>query len=249
MPVTVNIPSNVSNFLDLLSRWDYDIPLSTQWTVGIVPDASSGGNDSSQLFNIIKEYTQLDITNFYISPTIQQKLLGEKTQPNIDGIGLYYAMAAKLPKESFSPSFVGVDGMAGYLKGSVGGDRLDIGGRHLSIDFLETNIDFTDGLIRPWIIAAAYKGLINTGVSNSIKTRIILREYARSSITEKKPIRRTHIFSGCVPTDISEKSLNYDGVDVSSRTVNWIYESYAFSVDKEASSGYDNILSNINNIV
>jgi hypothetical protein len=230
MPSTVTIPSHISNFLDLISFWDYDIPLSTQWTVGIVPEASSGGNDASRLFNIIKDYTQIDINNFYISTSIQQKLLGQKTQPNVDGIGLYYAMAAKLPRESFTPSYVGVDGMAGYLKGSVGGDRLDIGGRHLSIDFLETNTDFTDGLIRPWIIAAAYKGLINTGPNNSIKTTIMLREYARSSTSEKKPIRRTHVFSGCVPIDISEKTLNYSGEDVTTRTVNWIYQAYAFSV-------------------
>ena len=248
MATTVTIPSHISNFLELLSLWDYDIPLSTQWTVGIVPEASSGGNDASRLFNIIKEYTQIDITNFYISPTIQQKLLGQKTQPNIDGIGLYYAMAAKLPKESFTPSYVGVDGLAGYLKGSVGGDRLDIGGRHLSIDFLETNIDFTDGLIRPWIIAAAYKGLINTGPNNSIKATIMLKEYARSSTTDKKPVRRTHIFSGCVPIDISEKTLTYSTDEVTTRTVNWIYQAYQFTVDKENSNIYDNMLRNINNI-
>ena len=65
------------------------------------------------------------------------------------------------PPETWQPASAGSEGTGGYLKGIVGGDRLDLQSKHLNIDFLETNIDFMDGLIRPWIIAASYKGLIN----------------------------------------------------------------------------------------
>ena len=84
--------SLVQNFLELISQWDYNVPATTQWALAIYPD-------SDNLFSIIKDYTQIDVNGFYIPETIQKKLLGEKTQPNIDGLGLYYAQSVKIPKE------------------------------------------------------------------------------------------------------------------------------------------------------
>ena len=227
----VNPPSPVTHFLELLSIWDYSLPLTTQWAVIISPEASENG-DQNGLFQIIKEYTQVDVTDFYIPLSIQNKLLNGKTQPNIDGLGLYYAQSIRMPKESFSPQFVGVDNMGGFLKGTVGSDRLDMGGRHLNIDFLETNIDFADGLIRPWIIAASYKGLINTGRKNSIKCSIVIQEFTRQKDADNvKPIRKIHTFEGCVPTDVSERILKYDSEEILIKSVGWIYTSYKYQID------------------
>lgn len=224
-------PSLIGHFLERLSEWDYSLPLTTQWTVAIVPEASENG-DPNGLFQLIREYTRVDAHDFYIPSSIQNKLLNEMVQPNIDGLGLYYAQSIKLPKESFAPAFVGIENMSGFLKGTVGGDRLDMGGRHLSIDFLETNVDFIDGLMRPWIIAASYRGLINTGKKNSIKSSIIIQEHTRQRNSDDlKPIRKVHTFEGCVPTDVSEKTLKYDSEEILIRSVNWIYTSYKYEID------------------
>jgi len=226
MPAETQTPSLVNNFLDLLGGdWAYALPLKTQWTVVIQPDA---GNN---LFSIIGDYTDVDVHNFKVSPSIQTKLLNNKTQPNIDGLGLYFAQSVKMPKESFTVGSAGVDGMAGYLKGSIAGDRLDNIGRHLNIDFLETNVDFVEGLIRPWIIAASYKGLIDIGTGNSIKSTITVREFTRESGKSKKPERINHIFTGCVPIDIPEKILKYDTEEPLINSVSWIYNHYTYVVD------------------
>lgn len=219
--------SPVYYFLSLLGTWDYNVPLTTQWSVAIKPDAGNG------LFDIIKDQTQIDVNNFYIPTFIQNKLLNEKTQSSMDGLGLYFAQSVKMPKESFSPTSAGLDGTGGYLKGIVGGDRLDLQSKHLSIDFLETNIDFMDGLIRPWIIAASYKGLINLGARNSIKSSIYVVEYTRDRVVDvHRPTRKVHKFSGCVPIDVTEKTLKYDAepAEAPIGSVSWIFEQYTYEL-------------------
>jgi len=224
MPEVTRTPSLVNHFLDLLGTdWNYNFPLKTQWIVSIEPE------DGSNLYSTIKDYTDIDVHGFYIDPTIQAMLLSEKSQPNIDGLALYFAQSVKMPKESLTISSAGSDGMGGYLKGTIAGDRLDMIGRHLSIDFLDTNLDFVQTLIRPWIITASYKGLINTR-SESIKATITVNEYTRQSSNSDKPMRISHIFTGCVPIDISEKVLKYDTEEVSSSSVGWTYNQYTYKV-------------------
>lgn len=234
----VNENSLVRNFLDLMGGyWEFNIPLTTQWAISIVPDTyDSGGPDA--LFQIIKKYTQIDANNFFVPPSVQNKLLNDITQPKLDGLGLYYAQAVKLPKEAFSASPAGIDNMGGYLKGIVGSDRIGISERHLSIDFLETNLDFTYGLIRPWIIAAGFKGLINTGKANSIKCTITIQEFTRQRKEELKPIRLLHTFEGCVPIDVAERTLKYDQEPSEapvSAGVSWMYDSYKYDADPSRS--------------
>ena len=219
--------SPVYYFLTRLSEWDYSVPLTTQWSIAIKPDAGNG------LFGIIKDHTQIDVSNFYIPTFIQTKLLNEKTQPNLDGLGLYFAQSVKMPKESFSTSTAGVEGVGGYLKGIVAGDRLDLQSRHLTVDFLETNIDFMDGLIRPWIIAASYKGLINLGNEKSIKSSIYVVEYTRDRVADvHRPTRKVHKFSGCVPMEVSEKTLKYDTEpsEAPTNSVTWMFEQYTYEL-------------------
>jgi hypothetical protein len=216
--------SLVNNFFELLGEWNYNFPLTTQWAVAIQPDA---GNN---LFSIIRKYTELDVYNFYIPESIQQSLLNEKSNPKTDELGLYFAQQVTIPKESFSPKSEGVDNMGGYIKGIVGGDRLGLDAKLLGIDFLETNIDFGSGLIRPWIIAASYKGMINLGSSNSIKCEITIREFTGSSKNNIKPLRKYHKFKGCVPIDINEKVLKYDTESLRIDTVNWIFDEYTYEI-------------------
>lgn len=227
MAAQIDNLSPIYYFMSLLGQWDYSVPLTTQWTIVIKPDAGNG------LFNIIKDYTQIDVNNFYIPTFIQNKLLNEKTQSNLDGLGLYFAQSVKMPKESFSTTSAGSEGVGGYLKGIVGGDRMDLQSKHLNIDFLETNIDFTDGLIKPWIIAASYKGLINLGMSNSIKSSIYIVEYTRDRVYHvHKPVRKVHKFSGCVPFEVSDKTLKYDQEpsEAPTNSVTWMFEKYTYEL-------------------
>jgi hypothetical protein len=235
--VTTN--SLVKNFLDLMgSYWNYNIPLTTQWALAIVPD-DYDRRGARTLFSIIKKYTQVDADKFYIPASLQDRLLDGTVQPKLDGLGLYFAQSVKIPKESFSVNGAGIDTMGGYLKGFVGGDRYSMAERALTIDFLDTNLDFVDGLIKPWIIAAAYKGLINTGTSDSIKCTITIQEMSRQKDERNlKPIRKQHFFKGCVPIETSDKSLKYDTEpsEAPVTTVTWAFENYTYQLDPSYST-------------
>jgi hypothetical protein len=222
---SAKIDSRGSFFLQLLEQWDFDVPLTTQWNIVITPNA---GNN---LFNTINKYINIDLKGFSIPYEIQKRLLGETTQPNVEGLGLYFAQTVKLPRESFTPNHVGIDGMNGYLKGVVGGDRTDMSQRTLETEFLETNLDFSDGIIKPWIITASYKGLIELDSSSSIKSTITISEYTKATQANKiNNIRKKHIFTGCVPTDVSDKTKDYDGEEIIKNSVSWLYESYSYQL-------------------
>lgn len=221
--------SVVYRFLDLLGRWDYDIPLTTQWSVCISPEMGDNGNIEG-FFQKIGQYTEIDATGFKIDPYIMRRVLSNVTQPVIDGFGLYYAQAVTVPKESFSIESAGIAGMGGFLKGSVGSDRMDSSTRIMSLDLLETNLDFCDSLMKPWIIASSYMGMINLGRDNSLKADIYVEQYTRNNGDVIKPIRKIHKFSGCMPFDVSENQIKYDEEAVNTKTVSFVYNSYTYKV-------------------
>jgi hypothetical protein len=220
--------SNVYRFLDLLGRWDYDVPLTTQWSVCISPEM--GDTNIEGFFKKIGEYTEIDATDFKIHPHMMRRVMSNVTQPVVDGIGLYYAQSVTVPKESFAVESAGITGMGGFLKGSVGSDRMDSSTRIMSLELLETNLDFCDALMRPWIIACSYMGMINLGRENSLKADIYIEQYTRNNGDVMKPTRKRHKFSGCMPFDVSENQIKHDEETINTKTVSFIYNSYTYKV-------------------
>ena len=97
--------------------------------------------------------------------------------------------------------------------------------RSITIDFLETNLDFIDGIIRPWIITASYNGLIELDKAQSIKADIEMVQYTKGV---GRPVRKIHSFLNCVPYSVQNNSLDYDAEKVIKRTVGWIYNHYTY---------------------
>jgi hypothetical protein len=210
-------------FLDNLSRWEYDIPYSTQWAVRITPVAGVGGFLSN-----IGSTINVDHYNFKIDTNIMNSLFGEQVQSSADGIGLYFAQTITTPEESFAIDTGGaLDGAGGFLQGIVGGNRSAGAARSINIDFLETNLDFVDGIIRPWIITTSYNGLIELDKSQSIKADIEVVQYTKGI---GRPVRKIHSFLNCVPFSVQSNSLDYDAERVIKRTVGWIYNHYTYKL-------------------
>ncbi len=210
----------VNHFLDLLSKRDYDIPLTTQWLVRISFD-----ENKDQLFSEIQKYTQVDKNKFYISNSILNNLTNSKVQPvENDTGGLFFAQTVKLPDESFE---VGTsnENSYGILGGLFAENRKSYATRNISIGFLETNLDFLDGLIRPWIIAASYRGLLEGGGKPSIK-----RDIQVVQITKNRQIRKIHNFEKCVPVSVTADTLNYDGEKAIVRDVVWHFNKYTYQI-------------------
>jgi hypothetical protein len=214
-------------FLKNLERWELGIPLQTQWTVRIVPE---NPNVSSFLGTIGSVFTRIDYSGFSIPSSITSNLFNSTTQSQEHGLGLYFAQGVSLPRESYTPIEVGTDNSGGYLRGVAAGDRIGIKDKSLSTSLLETNLDFCDGIIKPWIIAVAYKGLIDLGEENSIKSTIYVDQFTRGSSTNPKPLRKQHTFTGCVPFEIDGKSLSFDGEQINTHNVSWIFSRYVYKL-------------------
>ena len=217
-------------FLENLSRWEYDIPYSTQWAVRITPIAGIG----SFLSNI-GSTIGVDHFNYSIDPGIQDTLFGEQVQSSADGLGLQFAQTVTTPEESFAVDAGGtLDGSGGFLMGLVGGNRSSGSARSINIDFLETNLDFIDGIIRPWIITVSYNGLIELDASQSIKADLEIIQYTKGA---DRPARKMHNFYGCVPYSVQSNTLDYEQEKVMRRTVGWIYNHYTCKLISGSESG------------
>ena len=217
-------------FLENLSRWEYDIPHTTQWAVRITPVAGVGAFLSN-----IGSTINVDHYSFELDSNIMSALFGEQVQGAADGVGLYFAQTISTPEESFSiDTGTVLDGAGGFLQGIVGGNRSAGPNRSINIDFLETNLDFIDGIIRPWIITASYNGLIELEKSKSIKADLEMVQYTKGP---SRPVRKVHSFLNCVPFSVQSSSLDYDAERVIKRTVGWIYNHYTYKLMSGQESG------------
>jgi hypothetical protein len=212
--------SIIKHFLDLLSKRNYDIPLTTQWLVRI-----SFNENKDQLFSEFQKYTQVDKDKFYISNSVLNDLTHNDVQPAENDIGgLFYVQSVKLPDESFEIGSGG-DDTFGFIGGMFANSRKSVTSRNLSIGFLETNLDFLDGMIRPWIITASYRGLLETKLKPSIK-----RDIEIVQITKNRQVRKIHKFEKCFPISVSAETLNYDGEKMITRDVVWHYNKYSYQL-------------------
>lgn len=214
-------------FLEILSKWEHSLPLQTQWIANIAPIA---GLDRARLLRNIGSDVIIDKSTFQVDPDIQNLIFNNRTQPNKDGLGLFCIQKVGIPGESFSSSEAGVEGMSGFIKGNAGGDRLSGNARTLNLEFLETNLDFIDGIIRPWIITASYRGLLARPPEFSIKSNIQIVQYTRSNGVKPRPQRKIHNFYNCVPLSIEPLTLNYVSEDVLIRTINWTFTNYEYKL-------------------
>jgi hypothetical protein len=216
-----NSPRNT--FLGNLSKWEYDVPYATQWALQIQPDSSN-----SLLSDILQKYTKIDVDDsFYINSNVISKLLSDRVAGHQDGLGLHFAQTITVPQEGFTPGRAGIEDSGGYLKGVTGGDRMSVGEKTLTIDLLETNLDFIDGIIRPWVIAASYRGLISRSDEPSIKSTILITHYTKG---KSRPVRKIHQFTGCVPFDVTGSTLDYESEKIIKRSVKWLYNHYTYSL-------------------
>jgi len=208
------------HFLNNLSDWDMNIPLQTQWVVNIQPQLGIDG-----FFSVLKNYFKTDhsmLDNAMIHEQVR-KILGTRANPSEDGLGMFYAREAVLPEEAIELQTIGMDGANGFLQGSVVSRRS--GKRELSLKLLETNLDITDALMRPWIAACGYRGLAEIPGVPSLKANIQIRQYTKG---ENKPLRKIHNFYDCIPFSCEGSKLNYGEEKIVEKDVGFIYNYYTY---------------------
>jgi hypothetical protein len=144
------------------------------------------------------------------------------------------AQEVSFPNESFQIKNMELGESGGFINGAVSKARNPYGSQNkLDITFLENNIDIIDYFIKPWIIAASHKGLIEDGdVNTNVKCTIEAYLYARAEFRDSVPSLRKHItFHKCVPFIVEGDQVSYGDLTYGdlTKTVGFAFERYTIN--------------------
>lgn len=217
--------------LELQHEWENDIPLKFLWTISFLargPGAATGAAANSlkdignNVSTILKRYE--GDNKWVVKPNIYQN-----QSDNTNTYGYMFATAVAFPNDAFNVSNSEFNNTGGFLPGYIGGQRGGYGGSNsLNITFLETNTDIIDYFIRPWIIAASHKGLIEDG-KEDIKCNIMINLYTRDKNLYKEAIvrpdaevkferRKSFMFENAIPMQVGGDSISYGDLSISDIT-------------------------------
>ena len=193
------MPDATSQFLNYISStWDQTIPLKTLWTLQFTSlpqvirsvDAILAGTERTSTsiakFPTNKRISDLSYSDFTASTLLAQKIT--------------------FPSDSLSINTTRNDNMGGLFGGYYSSQRENY--NSINVDFLETNKDIIDFIMRPWLIAATYKGLVEDN-ELSIKTDMIVSLYSKydqNTWGGRKNIK----FEGVVPVNTPGDTLGYE---------------------------------------
>lgn len=233
----------VKRRLNVHRDWRYDIPLKFLWAIYIYPKTPVMSKLGENIQAVIDKYEAFSANQW----PVNIKCLEEIADP-FGNFGILLAQNIALPTDAYDITNTNIDGAAGFLGGQYAGNRQGYGGSNkVDITFLETNIDIFDYFIRPWIIAASHKGLIEDGTTEEeLKCDLQLIQFSRDAgsyedvITPLKAkntvsldIRKVIEFYDAVPFQVQGDSLSYGelGMNDLTKTVSFSFNRYAV-VDK-----------------
>ena len=207
---------HVSYFHSLLCDWALNVPLNFQWVVVIT------AKNKSYLFNQIQQIIpSLEPAGWNTTSSINDTW----TAATQDVIGCIFAQGVNLPGEAINTKHVGIESGSnrGFINSPIIMGRSEF--PNLDMGFLETNRSFVDGVLRPWSILVAHKGLIAS--QQSIKADIDVYELAKNGDCAPTAIRKMWHFEDCAPIYISSEEKNYTSTsDYPKRQANFVYNSY-----------------------
>lgn len=193
------MPDATSQFLNYISStWDQTIPLKTLWTLQFTSlpevirsvDTILAGTERTST-SVAKFPTNKNISDLSYSSFTASTLLAQKIT---------------FPSDSVLINTTRNDNMGGLFGGYYSTQRENY--NSINVDFLETNKDIIDFIMRPWLIAATYKGLIEDN-ELSIKTDMIVSLYSKYD-QDTWAGRKNIKFEGVIPVSTPGDTLNYE---------------------------------------
>lgn len=125
---------------------------------------------------------------------------------NADGIGCLFCQAIRMPGEGSTPIAEGIK-YNSYLRSYVGAGRNDF--PVMNMAFLETNISFTDTILRGWALATAKFGMISrTGTNKNYRTNMTCYKYTTTPYGPQV-LLKAH-FTGICCISVDDQEYNYD---------------------------------------
>lgn len=166
---------------------------------------------------------------------------------------LVYAQAVQITSDGIKTEKVGID-TQGELKGSISNGREDL--PVLKMQFLETNVSFTDGYLRNWMggftAHGLKKGSIFSFQNRQVSWQVPVGSRGSDTLTiyqfgkggapgEKFEIRQKTVYKNVRPVNIDSQELNYEGDAVVRRSVDFIFDNYTidFPLNRDNKDWFD----------
>ena len=112
----------------------------------------------------------------------------------------------------------------GAMKGLISDSRLELNAGNIT--FLESNISFVDGLIRPWMALVGHRSLKD----QTLRCDIILYCLEKWSLHEPLHVRKSMRFKNAVPINVDAVEHNYTGDKIIERSVQFAFDRYEMNV-------------------
>lgn len=155
-------------------------------------------------------------------------------------IGCFFVDSVESPGEGYNNQSIDIFGenTGGFLRPSVPGARTALASRELVTVFRETNLDFVESVIRPWIIMASHYGYLAYADPN-LRVRIpridvisfgrFRHAFSAPFSDGFRPVRKIYTYYNCAPVRIESKRHTYGDETFGEllRPVSWTYDNYS----------------------
>lgn len=218
--------SPYSFYLDLLGSWPTNIALVSQWLVYF--DFSNLTRNGSLLSNIQNNLNNLELeAEWTYNPNVSRFLLDGRLQTSVDKmVGCAFARQVDLPADGLVASNDGLS-YAGFLPPATASARNKY--EPLGITFLETNASFLDLIIRPWVVATSYYGLVaRSDPSKFVKCNFLdVVMYAKAGSNVPMQVRKIYRFYNVAPMSIPSETYSYAEESLRYSNVRFVYDRYS----------------------
>jgi hypothetical protein len=222
--MSLPVVSPYSYYLDLLGSWPTGIGLASQWLVHIY--FNSVTNLTQNFQSIINK--RESGAEWSLNSDVTSYLVDGRLQSATDYMmGCAFSRQVSLPGETIAASNEGLS-YGGFQAPAVASNREKY--QSLKITFLETNASFLDLVIRPWIIAVGYNGLV-ARQPNSLKRvkadAIDVVMFAKSGAYNPMQIRKLYRFYNVAPVSMGGETYSYSEEGLRYSDVSFVYDKYA----------------------
>lgn len=137
--------------------------------------------------------------------------------------GCMFAQTVSLPREQILYTREGIQ-YNSYIRGGVGQGRTDFDS--IQINFLNTNVNFVDNVIRPWAVMTGHLGMIARPPEKKYRCNLTVYKLGVDRVDRPPFIAQQFNFWGVCPIGVGEEELTYSDNSPITKSAEFVYHWY-----------------------
>jgi hypothetical protein len=206
------------------------LPKEAQWIVAW-DGTNNAGNTTNGLPNVITQVGKYEPAGSSWNITAGFNTI---TQDSFNGsMGCMFAQAVQIPGDSFQAQPDAGIQRNGLTQAYLGQGRNMPS--NLIISFLNSNVDFVDNVIRPWVIMTSHLGLVARAGELNYRTDVAFYKLGVTSPKTPPTILLSYHFYGVCPVSVDGHEYTYVGYSSPiRRSASFVYNYYSVDSSQNA---------------